>query len=77
LYPDSLTRISPFPSSIFQEVSPGYPSVFNSSSNLNSPIPQEQSGVIVGTEEEEGIKETDGDVDGNDVPHEISILSAS
>jgi len=65
-YPDSLARISPFSSSICQEVSCGAQSVFSSSSNLNSPTPQEQSGVIVGAEEEVGIKETDGDVDGAD-----------
>ena len=63
-YPDSLTRTSPFSSSIFQEVSCGEKSVLSSSSNLNSPTPQEQSGVIVGAEEEVGMKETDGDVDG-------------
>ena len=56
--------MSPFPSSIFQEVSSGYSSVFSSNSNLNSPTPQEQSGGIVGAEEELGTKETDGDVDG-------------
>jgi len=74
--------MSSFSSSIFQEVSSGYRSVFSSNSNLNSPTPQEQSGVIVGVEDDEmegreeaegfmdggeeevGIKETDGDVDG-------------
>jgi len=61
-------------------VSCGHSSVLSSSSNLNSPTPQEQSGVIVGAEEEVGtkdgieevdgaeeevgLKETDGDVDG-------------
>ena len=63
MYPDSLTIISPFPSSICQEVSPGAQFVFSSSSNLNSPTPQEQSGKTVGAEEELGTKETDGDVD--------------
>jgi len=50
--------MTPFPSSIFQEVSSGYSSVFSSNSNLNSPTPQEQSGDIVGADE------TDGDIDG-------------
>ena len=50
--------MSPFPSSIFQEVSHGTQSVFSSNSNLNSPTPQEQSGDIVGADE------TDGDIDG-------------
>jgi len=56
--------MSPFPSSICQEVSAGIRSVFSSSSNLNSPTPQEQSGVIVGAEEEDGLKEGRGEVDG-------------
>ena len=38
-------------------MSHGAPSVLSSSSNLNSPTPQEQSGVIVGAEEELGIKD--------------------
>jgi len=56
--------MSPFPSSSRQEVSPGAQSVLSSSSNLNSPTPQEQSGGIVGAEEEVGIEETDGDAVG-------------
>jgi len=55
--------MSPFSSSICQEVSPGFQSVLSSSSNLNSPTPQEQSGVIVGAEEEVGTK--DGGVEGS------------
>jgi len=62
-YSDSLTRISPFPFLISQEVSSGYSSVLSSSSNLNSPTPQEQSGNIVGADDDVGMKETDGDVD--------------
>jgi len=87
--------MSPFTSSIFQEVSCGYRSVFSSNSNLNSPTPQEQSGVIVGADDEDGIKdgreetvgeednvgieETDGDVDGTPrlSSHSISILDGS
>ena len=49
--------MSPFPSSIRQEVSHGRQSVFSSSSNLNSPTPQEQSLTNVGADDEDGIKE--------------------
>ena len=56
--------MTPFSSSICQEVSSGSQSVFSSSSNLNSPAPQEQSGVIVGAEEEVGLKEGRDEVDG-------------
>ena len=49
--------MSPFSFLIFQEVSAGNRSVFSSSSNLNSPTPQEQSGNIVGAEEEVGTKD--------------------
>jgi len=49
--------MSPFSSSICQEVSCGEKSVFSSSSNLNSPTPQEQSGNNVGADEDVGIKE--------------------
>ena len=63
-YPDSLKRMTPFSSSICQEVSSGSQSVLSSSSNLNSPTPQEQSGVIVGAEEEVGIEDGREEVDG-------------
>ena len=74
--------MSPFPSSICQEVSCGKESVLSSSSNLNSPTPQEQSGVIVGAEEEVGRKEKlgldvmDGTADGRPRfgSHSMSIL---
>jgi len=56
--------MTPFSSSICQEVSCGYSSVFSSSSNLNSPTPQEQSGVIVGAEDGEMEGEVDGVEDG-------------
>jgi len=58
--------MTPSQSSIFQEVSPGNRSVLSSSSNLNSPKPQEQSGVIVGNEEEDGLKEGGEEVVGGE-----------
>jgi len=77
VYPDSLTRISPFPSSICQEVSPGNLSVLSSSSNLNSPIPQEQSGVVVGAEEEEGIKEGGEEVVGGEDNVGLNVMDGT
>ena len=62
-----------------QEVSTGYSSVFSWSSNLNSPTSQEQSGVLVGTDDDVGLTEVDGDVDGTPRlgSHGISILLES
>ena len=56
--------MTPFPSSIFQEVSVGNKSVLSSSSNLNSPTPQEQSGGIVRADDGEMEGEVDGVEDG-------------
>jgi len=80
--------MTPSQSSIFQEVSRGNRSVLSSSSNLNSPTPQEQSRVIVGADddvgfidgadEDDGINEMDGTAEGTRFSsHGISIMDES
>jgi len=51
MYSDSLTIISPFSSLIPQEML--FDHLLSSSSNLNSPTPQEQSGFDDGADDDE------------------------
>jgi len=58
--------MSPFSSSICQEVSDGHTSVLSTSSNLNSPTPQEQSENTVGADDEDGFKDGREEIVGGD-----------
>ena len=72
-------RMSPFSSSICQEVSSGNLSVLSSSSNLNSPTPQEQSGKTVGAEdgEMEGREEAEGEIEGCDEDVGLDVMDGT